>query len=193
MKLFKSKAEKEQERKMLVKRSMKELEKRIAKLSQQEQVYINAAKVAMREGLPEQIKLAKEALRMTVSERKRTYKMLLNAQIISQMKDMSAMTSEFLKAIQVISKDIAGSASADMSKLSGELRLAMDRVGEQTEALNDMLEESQDDLSDFSTSNQLASDDEIEKLIYGEGGESADTAIDADLAELEALKKQLDS
>ncbi len=193
MKLFKSKAEKEQERRLLVKRSMKELEKRIAKLNQQEQVYINAAKIAMREGLPEQIKLAKEALKMTVSERKRTYKMLLNAQIISQMKDMSAMTSEFLKAIQIISKDIAGSANADMNKLSAELKLAMDRVGEQTETLNDMLEESQDELTGFSSSSQLASDDEIDKLIYGEGGAPSDAPIDADLAELEALKKQLDS
>ena len=193
MKLFKSKAEKEQERRLLVKRSMKELEKRIAKLNQQEQVYINAAKIAMREGLPEQIKLAKEALKMTVSERKRTYKMLLNAQIISQMKDMSAMTSEFLKAIQIISKDIAGSANADMNKLWAELKLAMDRVGEQTETLNDMLEESQDELTGFSSSSQLASDDEIDKLIYGEGGAPSDAPIDADLAELEALKKQLDS
>ena len=95
MKLFKSKAEKEQERRMLVKKSMRELEKRINKLKEQEATYVRAAQVAMREELPEQIKLAKEALKMTISERKRTYKMLLNAQIISQMKDMTAMTNEF--------------------------------------------------------------------------------------------------
>ena len=87
MGLFKSKAEKEQERKMLVKKSMRELEKRIVKLKEQEGKYIQAAQLAIREQLPDQEKLAKEALKMTISERKRTYKMLLNAQIISQMKE----------------------------------------------------------------------------------------------------------
>lgn len=191
MKLFKSKAEKEQERKMLVKSSMKELEKRIRKLQEQEQVYIDMARIAQREELPEQIKLAKEALKMTISERKRTYKMLLNAKIISQMKDMSAMTTEFLNAIHVISKDIAGTTNADMSKLSGELKQAMGKVAEQTENLSDMLEDSQDDVTDFSTSNSLVSDDEIDRLIYGTGNAAAESAaLDADL---EALKQQLNS
>ena len=189
-KFFKSKAEKEQERKMLVKKSMKELEKRIAKLKEQEQVYINAARVAIREELPDQIKLATEALKMTRSEEKRTYKMLLNAQIISQMKDMTAMTNEFLGAIQVISKDIANTTTADMSKLTSELRNAMDKVSEQTENLGEMLEESQDTVSDFTATSNIVSDDEINALIYGQqtpGAQTTGSQIDDELA---ALKTQ---
>ena len=192
MGLFKSKAQKEQERKMLVKQSMKELEKRITKLKAQESKYIEMAKIAQREELPDQIKLAEEALRMTISERKRTYKMLLNSQIISQMKDMTSMTNEFLKAIQVISKDIAHGTTADMSKISGELRLAMDRVSDQTEQLSDMLEDSQDSVSDFSTDNSLVGDDEIKSLIYGNGSSAGAAAASSDSSlddELEALKK----
>lgn len=189
MGLIKSKAQKEQERRMQVKRSMRELEKRINKLKEQEGVYIKAAQVAMREELPDQIKLAKEALKMTISERKRTYKMLLNAQIISQMKDMSAMTNEFLQAVHVISKDIAGTTNADITKLSSELKHAMAKVSEQTENLGEMLEEAQDDVGDFSTENALVSDDEIDKLIYGgAAAPSGDSAIDS---ELEQLKRQL--
>jgi hypothetical protein len=177
---------------MLVKKSMKELEKRIAKLKEQEQVYINAARVAIREELPDQIKLATEALKMTRSEEKRTYKMLLNAQIISQMKDMTAMTNEFLGAIQVISKDIANTTTADMSKLTSELRNAMDKVSEQTENLGEMLEESQDSVGDFTASNSIVSDDEINALIYGQQAPGAQqttggTQIDDELA---ALKTQ---
>ena len=190
-KFFKSKAEKEQERKMLVKRSMKELEKRIAKLKEQEQVYINAARVAIREELPDQIKLATEALKMTRSEEKRTYKMLLNAQIISQMKDMTAMTNEFLGAIQVISKDIANTTTADMSKLTSELRNAMDKVSEQTENLGEMLEESQDSVGDFTATSNIVSDDEINALIYGQqtpgAQQTTGNQIDDELA---ALKSQ---
>ena len=190
MKLFKSKAEKEQERKMLVKRSMKELEKRIAKLKAQEGEYIKAAQIAMREELPDQVKLAKEALKMTISERKRTYKMLLNAQIISQMKDMTAMTGEFLKAIQVISKDIAKGTNEDVSKLTGDLRLAMDKVADQTEQLGELLEDSQESVGDFSAGSSLVSDDTIDSMVYGtSAGSSSSASSDASIdAELEALK-----
>jgi len=190
MKLFKSKAEKEQERRMLVKKSMRELEKRIQKLKEQEAKYVQAAQIAIREQLPDQEKLAKEALKMTMSERKRTYKMLLNAQIISQMKDMSAMTGEFLNAIHVISKDIAGSTSTDMSKLTVELKSAMAKVADQTEQLGEIMEESQDDVSEFSVNTSLVSDDEIEKMVYGSAGATTANAEDASIdSELEALKK----
>ena len=191
MKLFKSKAEKEQERKMLVKKSMRELERRIAKLQEQEGKYVQAAQIAIREQLPDQEKLAKEALKMTISERKRTYKMLLNAQIISQMKDMSAMTGQFLNAIHVISKDIAGSTTADMSKLTTDLKMAMDKVALQTENLGEMLEDSQEEMVDFSASSSLVADSEIDSMIYGNsqaGTASASMSIDD---ELEALKNQL--
>lgn len=191
MGLFKSKEQKAQERKLLVKKSMRELEKRIVKLREQETFYINAAKEAVREQLPDQIKLAEEALKMTISERKRTYKMYLNAKIISQMKDMSAMTNEFLGAIQVISKDIARGTTADMSKLTTDLQLAMDKVSEQTENLSEMLESSQESVVDFSSGNSLVSDDEINQMIYGNGQAGAtSSATDID-AEIEEMKKRL--
>ncbi len=191
MGLFKTKQEKEQERKMLVKQSMKELEKRIRKLKEQEAVYIKAAKVAQDENLPQQIQLAKEALKMTVSERKRTMQMLLNAQIISQMRDMSAMTGEFLKAVHNISKSIAGSASHDVTKVSADLRKAMGIVENQTENLADMLESSQDDFMDYSEGMSTISDDEIDQMIYGASG-SQSSSIDASIdQELLALQREL--
>ena len=167
MKLFKSKAEKEQERKMLVRQSMRELEKRIQKLEAQQKNYIADARKAREEGLPDMELLAKNALKMTVTERKRTYRMLLQARIISQMKDMNAMTNEFLKAVQVISKDIAASAGLDIAKITGDLKFAMDKVTMQTENLNDMLENSQDEVGEFSEDNSVISDEEIDKMIYG--------------------------
>lgn len=188
MGLFKTKEQKEQERKQAVKQSMRELEKRIRKLKEQEQVYIDAAKEAQKEDLPEQVKLAREALKMTISERKRTLKMLLNARIISQMKDMTAMTSEFLNAISTISKSIAGTTTTDISKLSGDLKRAMSSVSQQTENLSDMLEDTQDDLSDFSSGNSLVSDEDIDKLIYSDDNNSGELSIDDELA---SLKQQL--
>ncbi len=190
MKLFKSKAEKEQERKMLVRQSMRELEKRIQKLEAQQKNYIADARKACEEGLPDMELLAKNALKMTVTERKRTYRMLLQARIISQMKDMNAMTNEFLKAVQVISKDIAASAGLDIAKITGDLKFAMDKVTMQTENLNDMLENSQDEVGEFSEDNSVISDEEIDKMIYGaQDGAGDKFAYDDELAQ---LRKQLD-
>ena len=190
MKLFKSKAEKEQERKMLVRQSMRELEKRIQKLEAQQKNYIADARKAREEGLPDMELLAKNALKMTVTERKRTYRMLLQARIISQMKDMNAMTNEFLKAVQVISKDIAASAGLDIAKITGYLKFAMDKVTMQTENLNDMLENSQDEVGEFSEDNSVLSDEEIDKMIYGaQDGAGDKFAYDDELAQ---LRKQLD-
>lgn len=186
MGLFKTKAEKEQQRRMLVKQSMKELEKRIRKLKEQEGVYIRAAKVAQEENLPQQIKLAKDGLKLTISERKRTLQMLLNAQIIAQMRDMSAMTGEFLKAVHNISKSIAGTSSQDVNKISAELKIAMGKVENQTENLADMLEDSQDDLSDSAEGMSAISDDEIDQLIYGTGSAtSSDVSIEQELLALQ--------
>ena len=190
MKLFKSKAEKEQERKMLVRQSMRELEKRIQKLEAQQKNYIADARKAREEGLPDMELLAKNALKMTVTERKRTYRMLLQARIISQMKDMNAMTNEFLKAVQVISKGIAASAGLDIAKITGDLIFAMDKVTLQTENLNDMLENSQDEVGEFSEDNSVISDEEIDKMIYGaQDGAGDKFAYDDELAQ---LRKQLD-
>ena len=190
MKLFKSKAEKEQERKMLVRQSMRELEKRIQKLEAQQKNYIADARKAREEGLPDMELLAKNALKMTVTERKRTYRMLLQARIISQMKDMNAMTNEFLKAVQVISKDIAASAGLDIAKITGDLKFAMDKVTMQTENLNDMLENSQDEVGEFSEDNSVISDEEIDKMIYGAQDGAGDKFAHDD--ELAQLRKQLD-
>ena len=192
MGLFKSKEEKLAERKALVKQSMKELEKRIRKLKEQEAVYIRAAKVAQQENLPEQIALAKNALKMTVSERKRTYKMLLNAQIISQMSEMSTMTGEFLKAVHNISSGIAGPSSKDFRKITAELKAAMGKVENQTENLTDMLEDSQDEVSDYTEgTSYTVSDDEIDQLIYGNTAPQAQGAGQNIDAELFALQQEL--
>ena len=105
---------------------------------------------------------------------------------------MTAMTNEFLQAIHVISKDIAGSTTADMNKLTGELKVAMEKVSEQTENLGEMLEESQDTVGDFTVGSSLVSDDEIDKLVYGNSQGATSSTSDID-AELEMLKKQLDN
>ena len=193
MGLFKSKEQKELERKQEIKKAMSDLEKRIKKLEAQKAIYINAAKDAIKEELPEQIALAKNALKLTEAERKRTKQMLLNTQVISQLKDMTSMTAEFLGTVKTISKSISQGTNVDVRKIGVDLAAAMESVGVQTDALEEILEDSQSAVSDPGLAGDtLVSDDEIEQMIYGTsataGAATSDSVLDA---ELEALKNNL--
>lgn len=192
MGLFKSKAEKERERKLEVRKAISKMEKRIADLEKQEPYYIEQAKIGIREGLPQQVELAKSALRQTISEKKRTYMMLLNARIIYQMKETAVSTKGFLEAVQTISKSIsANTAGVDMSKVRSGLAEAMDKVSDQTEELEEMLEESQEDILSEAQKGSKTTDADLDAMIYGEA-EAQSKEQDADLdSALESLKKYL--
>jgi hypothetical protein len=66
----------------------------------------------------------------------------------------------------------------------------MDKVSEQTENLGEMLEESQDTVSDFTATNTIVSDDEINALIYGQQTPGQTTGANKIDEELAALKSQ---
>lgn len=183
--LFKSKAEKERERRMAVNKAMNELEKRIKKLENQEQVYINAARTAMREALPEQIELAKKALKLTIGEKKRTFAMLVNLKIVSQMKEMSSMTTDFVNALGDIGKSIAVNTAQDMSKFVGEIQEAMEKVTAQTEEVIDVLEYNQSEVGAFADKLSSVDDTDIDNRIYGQTQSNlSDDDIEKKLASL---------
>ena len=183
--LFKSKAEKERERRMAVNKAMNELEKRIKKLENQEQVYINAARTTMREALPEQIELAKKALKLTIGEKKRTFAMLVNLKIVSQMKEMSSMTTDFVNALGDIGKSIAVNTAQDMSKFVGEIQEAMEKVTAQTEEVIDVLEFNQSEVGAFADKLSSVDDTDIDNRIYGQTQSNlSDDDIEKKLASL---------
>lgn len=105
-------SKKEIKKKMLIKQTINNMNKQIQKLEAQKQVYIDAGKQAKQKGLTAQYNLALAGLKTTIMQQKRVYEMKLNFEITSQMKDMSAMTADFLQGM--------GSLSKDMMKLTKE-------------------------------------------------------------------------
>lgn len=181
---------KEIKKRLLVKQTITSMNKQIQKLEEQKQVYIDAGKQAKQRGLTAQYELAVSGLRMTIMQQKKVYEMKLNFEITSQMKDMSLMTSEFLKGM--------GSLSADMMKLTKEkdyLKVqkqfseAMTSVEMQTENLESFMEDTQ---SSFSTACAGREEDkkEIENLIDAESTNEANTDSLID-QELDMLKKKM--
>ena len=80
---FKSKQQKEIEKKMLIKRTINSMNKQINRLEDQKQVFIDAAKRAKLKGLDAQFNLALSGYKMTVQQQKRAQEMLLNFEITS--------------------------------------------------------------------------------------------------------------
>lgn len=107
MGLFKSKIEKELEKKRLIKRTVYSMNKQIDALEEQKKVFVEKAVQAKKNGLEAQYNLALTGYKMTLLQQKRAQEMLLNFEITSQMKDMTLMTKQFLGGMSVLSKEMA--------------------------------------------------------------------------------------
>ena len=145
MGLFKSKAEKEFDKKMAIKKTINEMNKQIEKLEKSEQYFLDVAKKAKEQNLPSQLTLAINALKSTIAQKKKVQEMLLNFQIMTQTKDMLLTTSEFLKGMGSLSKDMAKLCNdKEFNKVSVQFEQAMMATEAQTERVETFLENSKD-------------------------------------------------
>ena len=186
----KSKQQKEIEKRMLIKRTVGEMEKQIQKLERQKEAYIDAGKQAKQRGLTAQYQLALSGLRMTIMQQRRVYEMKLNFEITSQMKDMAKMTADFLDGMSTLSKDMLRlTKQADFAKVQEQFSEAMMGVEVQAEQMEAFMDETQ---SSFAAGSMTSEENnrEMEALIDGEAsmGDSTDDQIEKELA---ALKKKM--
>lgn len=192
MGLFKSQQTKTIEKKMLVRKTLNSMNKHIKQLEEQKNVYLSAAKMAKQKSLPMQYNLALSGLKMTISQQKKAYEMLLNFEITSQMKDMSLMTTEFLKGMGVLSKEMARlTNNKEFEKVQQQFEVAMQGVETQTEKMDLFLEMNQTTFAESANDKNRISDKEIESLIDEQVNlsESKDDEIDK---ELEEVRKKLE-
>lgn len=179
------------QKRMLVKQTINAMNKQIEKLEKQKQAYIEAGKQAKQRGLTAQYNIAVSGLKMAIMQQKRVYEMKLNFEITSQMKDMAAMTVEFLNGMGTLSSDMMKlTKQKDFAKVQKQFAEAMTGLEMQTENLENFMEDTQDT---FSSVYSVNDDDkkEIENLISAEAsvGESTDELIEKELAE---LKKKME-
>ena len=178
------------EKRMLIKRTVATMEKQIQKLEEQKNVYIEAGKQAKLKGLTAQYDLALSGLRMTISQQRRVYEMKLNFEITSQMKDMSKMTSEFLKGMGALSRDMMKlTKEKDFVKVEKQFTDAMAGVELQTERMEEFMNETESAFSSGSSMNEDANR-ELQQLIDNES--AVDNGTDAMIEkELEALRNMM--
>lgn len=192
MGLFKSKIEKELEKKRLIKRTVYSMNKQIDALEEQKKVFVEKAVQAKKNGLEAQYNLALTGYKMTLLQQKRAQEMLLNFEITSQMKDMTLMTKQFLGGMSVLSKEMAKLADErEFIEVQKQFETAMGKAEKQAEQMDIFMETSRDSFVVAAQSGS-ADDAEIEKMIETRAGsdEFSDEAIDK---ELEELKKKIDA
>lgn len=179
--MFKSKEQKELEKKMALKKTMNAMTKQIKKLDEQKDMFIKQGKEAIKKGLQQQVNLALSGLRMTLSQKKKVESMLLNLKITSQMKDVMAMTSEFLKAMTDVSKEMNKLTSEkEFNQLSKTFEKAMQGVSMQTERLDSFLENSDDSYENVSQDPNDIKDDEVKALLFdGDADDNVDESFEA--------------
>ncbi len=195
MGLFKTKQQKEIQKKMLVKRTVNSMNKQISRLEEQKKVFIDAAKRAKEKNLDAQFNLALSGYRMTVQQQKRAQEMLLNFEITAQMRDVTMMTTEFLKGMSVISKEMSKLADAkEFEKIQAQFEEAITAVETQTEQIDSFMEISQESFAAAGKAKdgQNISADDFEKYIME--ASSSEQASNEDIdKEIEELKKKIDS
>ena len=195
MGLFKTKQQKEIQKKMLVKRTVNSMNKQIARLEEQKKVFIDAAKRAKEKNLDAQFNLALSGYRMTTQQQKRAQEMLLNFEITAQMRDVTMMTTEFLRGMSVISKEMSKLADAkEFEKIQAQFEEAITAVETQTEQIDSFMELSQESFASAGKAKDgkdITADD-FEKFITE--ASSKDEASNDDIdKEIEELKKKIDS
>ena len=194
MALFKSKQQKEIEKKMLIKRTINSMNKQINKLEDQKQVFIDAAKRAKQKDLDAQFKLALSGYKMTVQQQKRAQEMLLNFEITAQMKDVTMMTSEFLRGMSDISKEMTKLADAkEFAKIQAQFEEAMAAVETQTDQMDNFMEMSQETFYNQGIDKAgKMNDQELEKWILEQASQDELSSENID-KEMEELRKKIES
>lgn len=193
MSLFKTKAEKEMEQRMLIRKTMQKIKKYIQNLEAQKVKYIEWAKTAKKKGIESQYNLAISGLKTAVAQQKKAEEILLNFELTSQMRDLNVMTSEFLGGMSSLSKEMAKiSKNMDFVKVQKEFEIAMMGVEETTFNLDNMLDNSESSFASIASDGGKIEDDEINSLIANEvtsEENQMDKEIDQKLEEISSLVK----
>ena len=192
MGLFKSKAEKDMEKRALVRKTIRSIEKYVAQLQDQKNQAIRSAQEARQQGSKQMYNLALSAIKTAMAQEKKAREMLLNFQLASQMRDLSAMTAGFLDGMSVLSKEMKEiTGDMNFAKVQKQFAQAMQGVEETTDNIDAMLDNTDMAFGAISSAMGDIPDSELEALIGGmeDNANTSDTDIDTKVAEIEKQLK----
>lgn len=179
--MFNLKEKRELQKKILIKKTMNNMERYCAKLESQKGLYKQAAIKAKKIGSASQLSLALSGYKSASAQELRAQEMLLNFQLTSQMKDLSRMTLEFLNGMSVLSKDMAKiTKNTDFLKVQTQFENAMQGMEESSEKMDVFLDASNTTFSQYANKASGEMDGELNKIIDAEMS-AEDSSIDEEI------------
>ncbi len=196
MGLFKSKEERKLERDMEIRKGINELKRNVRGLEKHEKEYIKKAKRAKQIGALDQLSFIKKTIKQTAAQRRALERQLLAIETAAQRKNQIEAHGQFAKSLAMVSKSIAevyGDVNWVETQKNFEKAMAQAETFEQQVDL--FLEASQETMfNEAAYSEDLVSDEEIDKLIESEVAHEESKAVDAEidkgLGEIEKELKQ---
>ncbi|MEM6561457.1 MAG: hypothetical protein AAF656_07635 [Planctomycetota bacterium] len=189
MGLFKSKDERRIEREMKIRRGVKSIEKSIRQQEKFADDFIKHAKQARKIGDNDQYLFVRNALKKTATVKKMLERQLLaikNAQLVQQ---QARSSQQFAESMNLIAGEIGKVfGEMDLTKTQADWEKAMAQSESMEERMDLFLDTMQDSAGVSTTSEDLVSDDEIDRLI------EADVVAEerAELGKLDELESELE-
>ncbi len=191
MKLFKSQAEKDMERKMQVKKGRRTAERHIRTQEKQVKRYWELAKEAYRLGNADILKKLVSLISKTRLNIDHWKQRLLYFDMIEAMRDQALAGAEFAKSFQSMAETILDNADpAELNNIQMELEKSMMVAEELEDRLEDFQDNMDDMLADIGPEQDKAELAEIMRMIQTEAEQEPEDAADP---EIEALQKQIDA
>ncbi len=192
MKLFKSKEERALEARLAIRQGINDLKKCDRTLEKKKAEMIQHAQEAKAQGISQQYAVAVSGLKMILSYQKRCKAMILQIQMTESLRDLTTLSSKFVKLMGNVGKEVSSVAkSTNFAKNQLAFEKGMLSAESAMGQLEDFMEESGMSFEQESTSDI---DAEIERMIDATGAaqiDSLDAEIDRRLAESEAGRSAL--
>jgi hypothetical protein len=194
MGLFKSKEERKLERDMEIRKGLSEIKRTIRGLEKHEQDYIKKAKRAKQIGAQDQLQFIKRSIKQTAAQKKALERQLLAIETAVQRKSQMEAHGQFAKSLVAVSKAISEVfADVNLAETQKNFEKAMAKAETFEQQVDVFLEASQDTMfNEQAYSDDIVSDDEIDRLIEDEVAHEESKAMDVDIAKgLGEVEKQL--
>jgi len=191
MGLFKSKDERRIEREMKIRQGLRSIEKSIRQQEKFQDDFIKNAQHARKIGDEQQYQFVKGALKKTATVKKMLERQLLaikNAMLINQ---QALASKEFAESMNVMAEEIGKTfGEMDLTKTQAQWEKAVAQAGsmeERMEIFMDSMEQSAIAGSAGSTTKELVTDDEIDRMIQAD----VLAAEKTELGKLDALESEI--
>lgn len=194
--LIKTRAQREMERELSLRKAMNTIKRHINNLGQNEKGYVAKARRAKQIGAGDQLNFLKSTLKKTASQRRLMERQLLNIETAKQIRDQTKAHAEFAKAMNVISRSIAQMFKGiNLVKTQANFEKAMVNAQSVEEKMDLLLEVTSESLFGYEgeqAGTELVSDEEIDRMIEASAEEEESAGIDTEIESgLKEVEKEL--